>query len=152
MEMVNASDFVDCNLKVITSPKDTLKVPKKEDDLVRITQATTQTQLEPELLGNLTRTQATTQTQLEPELGNLTRTQATTQTLLALELGNVSCISGEIGNDPNPKRPKAKGRTEVHQCGDCGKFFRYKSTIKRHQKKPCKKFWPEVLNQKKYVG
>ena len=67
----------------------------------------------------------------------LIQAQAMTQTRLEPELDNISCFIGEIGNDQNPKRPKAKGRTEIHQCVNCGIFFRYKSSIKRHQKKLC---------------
>ena len=98
-EMVDANEFVDCKLKVMTSPIDPLKIPKKEEGLIQA--------------------QAMSQTRLEPELDN------------------ISCFIGEIGNDQNPKRPKAKGRTEIHQCVNCGIFFRYKSSIKRHQKKLC---------------
>ena len=139
LEMVNSSHFVDSNLKVMKSPKDTLKVSKKEEDLTR------HTQLESEKLGNLTRAMlAMTQTKLEPDLGNVTQTQETTQvicaqTLLELKLGS------ETRNDPNRKRePKAKGTIVIHQCGGCGKYFRYKSSINRHHKKPCKKYQPKV--------
>ena len=154
LEMVNSSHFVDSNLKVMKSPKDTLKVSKKEEDLTR------HTQLESEKLGNLTRAMlAMTQTKLEPDLGNVTQTQETTQvicaqTLLKLKLGSdASCISSETRNDPNRKRePKAKGRMVIHQCGGCGKYFRYKSSINRHHKKSCKKYRPKVLTERNTVS
>ena len=145
-EMVDSRDFVDSNLKVMKLPKDTLKVSKKEEDLIR------HTQLESEKLGNLTRVMlAMSQTKLEPSLGNVTQTQEMTQvicaqTLLELKLdSDASCISGETRNDPNQKRePKAKGKIVIHQCGSCGKYFRYKSSINRHHKKPCKKNTPNI--------